>query len=245
VMTEGGLGPQGLGVRTAQKVRLMHAAVRHILRHDPEHLPWNEADFGAPINQEDMAATMMEFSFVVLEGLRRLGIQLSRLEQESYLHSWLAVGRVMGVEASSMPSDFNDARELTTTIARRQIEGSREGRIMAEALIEGMQTTMPPFFKGFIASAMRFFLENDTITGQNVADMLWLPRADWTTLLVEAAGALGNLAGLAALQESHLTAMLRHFKLQYIQRLLKVERGPGRPAFRIPTRLQEIWQVGG
>ena len=72
VLSPGGLEPAGAGVRTAQKVRLMHAAVRHLLTHDPAR-PWEE-DLGVPINQEDLAGTLMTFSCLVLEGLGRLGI---------------------------------------------------------------------------------------------------------------------------------------------------------------------------
>src|SRR5713101_3917622 len=54
VMEPGGLGPRGRGIRTAQKVRLMHAAVRHQLRHD-KTVKWNDHTYGVPINQEDLA----------------------------------------------------------------------------------------------------------------------------------------------------------------------------------------------
>jgi hypothetical protein len=33
VLDEGGLGPHGRGRRSAQKVRLLHATIRHFLRH--------------------------------------------------------------------------------------------------------------------------------------------------------------------------------------------------------------------
>src|SRR5262249_12839023 len=41
VLSPEGLAPAGSGVRTAQKVRLMHAAVRHMLTRDPAR-PWEE-----------------------------------------------------------------------------------------------------------------------------------------------------------------------------------------------------------
>src|SRR5687768_16325233 len=58
VMAEDGLGPHGKGVRTAEKVRLMHAAVRHLIRSDPKN-PWDVKELGVPINQEDLAGTLM------------------------------------------------------------------------------------------------------------------------------------------------------------------------------------------
>ena len=48
-MAPGGLVPGGRGVRDAQKVRLMHAAVRHLVRDSDVYDP----EWGVPINQED------------------------------------------------------------------------------------------------------------------------------------------------------------------------------------------------
>jgi len=45
VMAPGGLGPRGRGIRTVQKVRLMHAAVRRQLRHETT-TKWDHAFFG-------------------------------------------------------------------------------------------------------------------------------------------------------------------------------------------------------
>jgi len=73
VMGPGGLTARGRGIRTAQKVRLMHAAIRHLLLHDP-HTPWDTADLGVPINQEDLAGTLMTFSYQILDGLNSSGI---------------------------------------------------------------------------------------------------------------------------------------------------------------------------
>src|SRR5581483_7387456 len=84
VMRPGGLSAGGTGVKTAQKVRLMHAGVRHQIH---AYTGWN-AEFGEPINQEDMAGTLMSFSWVVVDGLRRLGMGLNDAEAEAYLHAW-------------------------------------------------------------------------------------------------------------------------------------------------------------
>ena len=66
----------GYGIRTVQKVRLMHAAVRHGLHH-VENLKWDELFFGVPINQEDLAGTLLTFSFLSIDGLRKLGANIS------------------------------------------------------------------------------------------------------------------------------------------------------------------------
>ncbi|MGH2726932.1 MAG: oxygenase MpaB family protein, partial [Actinomycetota bacterium] len=63
VMSPGGMQPGARGYRTVRKVRLMHAGVRYLILHDPriarngesgKEVIWS-ADWGLPINQEDMA----------------------------------------------------------------------------------------------------------------------------------------------------------------------------------------------
>src|SRR5262249_45188084 len=70
-MDPGGLAKDGRGVRAAQKVRLMHAAIRHLVLKDRQR-PYDPVAFGLPVNQEDMAGTLMTFSCVTLDALRKL-----------------------------------------------------------------------------------------------------------------------------------------------------------------------------
>ena len=51
----------------------MHAAVRYQIA---THGRWNPA-WDRPINQEDLAGTLLAFSWVCLDGLRQMGFQLS------------------------------------------------------------------------------------------------------------------------------------------------------------------------
>ena len=45
----------------------MHAAVRHLVRSSPRYDP----EWGTPVNQEDLAGTLMTFSIVVLDALEQ------------------------------------------------------------------------------------------------------------------------------------------------------------------------------
>ena len=46
----------GLAVRSALRVRLLHAAVRSLI--EAHNRPWEAKELGRPINQEDMAGTL-------------------------------------------------------------------------------------------------------------------------------------------------------------------------------------------
>src|SRR5262249_32749607 len=124
VLAVGGLGPQGDGVRDAQKVRLMHAGGRRWLLTSPD--VWNPS-WGAPLNQEDLAGTLMAFTVGVLQGVERLGVTVFPWQQEAYLHAWKVVGALMGIDADLLPADMDEARQLTALIERRNFRASPEG----------------------------------------------------------------------------------------------------------------------
>jgi hypothetical protein len=46
VMAQGGLEPGGKGIKAVQKIRLMHSAIRHLIRGTGR---WNEGELGVPI----------------------------------------------------------------------------------------------------------------------------------------------------------------------------------------------------
>lgn len=50
-----------------------------------------------------MIATLLSFSWVVVQGVRRLGIPMSDMEARALLHLWRWVGWVMGVDPHHCP----------------------------------------------------------------------------------------------------------------------------------------------
>lgn len=83
VMQSGGLAPRSDGADGVISVRLLHEMVRRLCLSPPTHgdsatmatarPAWDVAALGYPVNQEDMLATLLAFSIVVVEGVRRLG----------------------------------------------------------------------------------------------------------------------------------------------------------------------------
>jgi len=65
---------------------------------------WDVAAFGVPINQEDMAATLLAFSYNVLVGIEAIrGAPLPRADQAAYLHLWRYIGFLLGVDDEHNP----------------------------------------------------------------------------------------------------------------------------------------------
>jgi len=247
VLSPGGLAPEGRGVRTAQKVRLMHAAIRRLLRHDPAR-PWDD-ELGVPINQEDLAGTLMTFSLLVLEGLERLGLELSSAEREGYLHTWMGVGRILGVRGELLPASVAEARELTVRIYRRQVEGSPEGRALLAALVEGYEGLLPSeSLSGAPRMLIRYFLDPEPITGRDIAGLLGLDDGGLAVPIVRAAMSLVDLAGMAmgdapspAPDPSPDAGMARELGLVTTRAILLIDRGGSRAPFHVPEDLQDSW----
>jgi ER-bound oxygenase mpaB/B'/Rubber oxygenase, catalytic domain len=241
VMAEGGLRPSGRGVRTAQKVRLMHAAVRHLITHDRER-PWDPS-LGVPINQEDLAGTLMTFGYVVLDGLDRLSVHVGDDDREAYFHAWQAVGRLMGVREELIPANVAEGRRLTEIIHARQIAPSPEGRELTRALVHGYEKLLPAHLAGVPASLIHFFLDRDPFTGQNVAEMLGVPPGDWTEHVTRLVVHVDAFLTRRGIENPVADRVLAYVNRQMIEGMLLVERGGRRAPFYIPDELQAQWGI--
>lgn len=142
VLAEGGLAANGKGVVTLQKVRLIHASIRYYLKHKNQE-PFDTATYGEPINQEDLAGTLMSFGPVILSGLKRLNVDLSETEQNNYMHCWKVVGHLMGIEETLLPNTYNEGFELATKILKHQSAESEAGKALTDSCVQFMNYLTP------------------------------------------------------------------------------------------------------
>jgi hypothetical protein len=186
VMERGALLPGGNGVRAAQKVRLVHAAVRYrLLRASPT---WNTNELGAPVNQEDLAGTLLTFSLVPLDALDKLGFKVSNEEAEAWLHAWTVVGFFLGIDERLLPDEPTQARELMVLIRDRQWAPSPEGRALIRPLLSMLQQSFPgQVLPGLPVAMIRY------LAGDRCADVLGLPPTNWTLQALRAAERLGPI----------------------------------------------------
>ena len=173
VMKLKGLEPGEPGMRSVQKVRLIHAAIRYLILHDKQK-KW-PADFGVPINQEDMAGTLLVFSFLIIDGLRKLGIWVRRQDKQHFMDTWAVIGRLMGVREELIPGSVKEAKALSKLIQKRQIEVGDEGLQMTHALLTMFEETLPGgFFRPWPAALMRFFLPTNVADGFEIRRNIFL-----------------------------------------------------------------------
>ncbi|MFL5320779.1 MAG: prenyltransferase/squalene oxidase repeat-containing protein, partial [Myxococcaceae bacterium] len=228
-MDEGAFDENGRGIRSAQKVRLLHAAIRHLINSRPTPA-WDRDKLGPPINQEDLGGTLMTFSVVTLEGLHSLGIPVTDTEAEAWIHAWNVAGHFLGIRPELLPDNLAQAEELMSAIRERQWGRSAAGKRLIRPLIQMMQE----YFPGTALDGLPIALVRH-LAGDECGDLLGLPPADWTKLLVDAAPALG-----AIIPEEQTFAPLplyRRANHVLMEAIVRVSREGKDVRFRIPRSL--------
>lgn len=228
-MVPGGLDEGGKGVRSIQKVRMMHASIRQYALHGAA---WKEhPEWGAPINQEELAGTLMAFSVVALEGLEKLGIKVSRADKEDYLHAWTCIGYVLGIDPAALPADLREGEKLWKAVCKRNFRPTPEALQLMAAHLEFVKEMLPGHTAdGLVESLMRYLM------GKRIAcDILGLPKASWTDWLIGWIRAILLLDRLWIFKGRGMNALLRTISEELMESLQAYWSDGGPPPFRIPT----------
>ncbi|MFE7130729.1 oxygenase MpaB family protein [Streptomyces sp. NPDC057638] len=176
-------------IPAAQKVRLLHASIRHHLRREGR---WDTERLGTPICQEDMIGGQLAFSIMVLDALHRLGIHISNEGADAYYYAWRVVGAMLGIDTALMPKDLDEARLFGDLYLTRHLGPSSEGVHLTRQLIDLYEEVVPGTVFDPVVPAMIRYLMGDT-----VADWLDVPRsAFWDTAIRTAPTLLGVLETL-------------------------------------------------
>lgn len=230
-----GLKPGALGWRTVLRVRLMHAQVRRLL---VESERWSMTEWSHPINQHDMLATILLFSCVFIDGIRKLGVHVTAQEADDYQHLFRYVGELIGVDPALLPATHAEAMRLAQLIRLTQGAPDADSRELVTALIEGpLRLAKTPeqleLARRHVAVARGICRG---LIGDELADALGLPR-DHTRYLVT--GVRLTLNVLEGLRRSvpRLNDFVEHLGRRYWD--FTVERGlRGVPArYELPQRL--------
>lgn len=172
-------------IPAAQKVRLLHASIRHHLKREDR---WDTAELGTPICQEDMIGGQMMFSIQVLDALHRLGIHMSTEGADAYYYAWRVVGAMLGIDQSHAPQNLEQARRFSDLYMTRHMGPSEEGAQLTRQLIDLYEEVVPgTFFDPVVGALIRYLI------GDTCADWLQVPRTPWDTAVKAAPALLGIL----------------------------------------------------
>jgi hypothetical protein len=188
-----GLTPGSRGYQTVLSVRGFHTAIRRMLAdQEPWHSDWDEV----PINQEDLLGTLTTFTVVIIETLAKMDVEVTPEERDAYLHAWLVVGFLLGIDYDLLRSHpFNKKLEPLTyfemqlvrdSIFRRHAAPSASGQILIRALIGAQEDALPRALRPLPPAAMRRFI------GDDAADLLQIPPAGPARVMLNAFGPLGS-----------------------------------------------------
>lgn len=146
----------GKAIRSAQKIRLIHASIRYFIEQKGN---WDTPKDGVPINMKYELGTLLAFSALTLEGLESINIKLSENERESYMHTWNVIGYFLGIPEDVLPQSYADGLALGYEILNTEAGISPDGNKLVQALI-GYYRTIPPgnIFNAFPEILLRFFL---------------------------------------------------------------------------------------
>ena len=99
---------------------------------------WSLEEDGIPINKEALAETLLTFSFVILRGLSRIGVHLTKDQQDAYLHSWNIAGYVLGVDEAFLKefSNYENTEVIYKQILQRRFGKTPDGILLQESLLD-------------------------------------------------------------------------------------------------------------
>ena len=138
MMRRNSIQKESVGMKHILKVRFIHAMVRYHMR---KH-KWDAAQYGVPINQEDMSLTIQTFSVGAILGLDRLDINLSKKEKDALVHYWSIVGAIIGVEDAINPKDYESGKKYYEKILFLQAHKCKEGEQLLRALSNFINGTL-------------------------------------------------------------------------------------------------------
>lgn len=265
VMSKGGLQPEGRGIRTAQRVRLLHAAIRHLTLQEPgpdadkqkpkdlseaySNKLWDEEKFGRAISQEYMAGTLLTFSYVILRGMRQFEAKLTPEEENAYLHCWNVVGYIMGIDERLFANDMKEAERLYSRIMTRNRRGTPEGQKLTRAILKYMGDRIRnsgAIFRVLPVSRVPLLLMQELV-GRDTAVLLGIRGG-----IVDGISRVFLVAIMQALsrlrRRIYGNLSFRHMVAEWLFRMLadeirKTNRGGNRAPFRIPEDLEQGWKL--
>lgn len=234
MMDKNPLGEKSQFIPAIQKVRLVHAGVRHFLRQADE--VWPEEKYGVPICQEDLLGALMLFSVQVLKGMKHLGVIVSQQEAEDYYYVWRVTGVMLGIREDIIPESIEDAYALNDVLIKRHFGVSEEGLELTRELMDMYKEIIPgKMFDGIAPALARYVVEDE------IADLMEIPRSGWDKVV----------SGLAAVNkifekvEDHFTParfILDKAAWMMLKGSLRVYTNGERLPYTIPADLQAGWE---
>jgi hypothetical protein len=164
------------GWRAAAGVRTFHAAIRQMLLNNR----WDTTAHGVPVNQEDLIGTLVLFTVAVVDALKKMGVTVKPEERDAYVHLWMVVGYLLGIdyslihrEVAGTRSDaeltFEELRVLGDVLQKRNSRMNPDGQQLSASLMGLFRQSISGPLGSFPAAATRILI------GDEQGDLLDIP----------------------------------------------------------------------
>ncbi|MGW4386484.1 oxygenase MpaB family protein [Streptomyces sp. NPDC004685] len=174
-----GFEPTGQFVVTANKTRVVHAAVRHLLPQSPH---WTAVtDEKTPISNADILVTFHSLGTFVRRKLLEWKVPFSAEDQDAFLHSWQVALHLLGVRDEYIPKSWADAEAQSGQVLTPILSPTTEGIELAEDLLGLTAQVDLGVTRGFLNEFVRYVLSNE------IGDWLGLKRDYASAALIRTA----------------------------------------------------------
>ncbi|MEU4247949.1 oxygenase MpaB family protein [Amycolatopsis sp. NPDC026612] len=164
----GAFEPTGQFVVTANKTRLVHAAVRHLLPQSPH---WRAAaDEQVPISNGDILVTFHSLGTFVHRKLRDWHVPMSAADEDAFLHQWQVAIHLLGVRDEFIPQTWAAADAQSAQVLTPLLAPTAEGKELAADLLGLTAQVDLGVTRGFLNEFVRYVLSDE------VGDWLGLKR---------------------------------------------------------------------
>lgn len=171
--------PQGQFVVTANKTRMVHAAVRHLLPQLPQ---WKQgATEEIPISNGDILVTFHSLGTFVHKKFKEWRIPMTAAEEEAFLHSWQVAISLLGVRDEFIPQSWPDAYAQAAQVLTPVLAPTTEGKALAETLLGLPSEVDLGVTRGFLNEFVRYTL------GDEISNWLGLRRDYASAALIKVA----------------------------------------------------------
>jgi hypothetical protein len=170
VMAPDALEPTGCGIRSIQKLRLVHAFIRarinlksdqdsgkssnkNDMEIDTDYWGggiWQKDIWGLPINQQDMIFAIHTFSMEVIDGLTNTDEDFDISTKNDYYYAWHLFGKALGVDDAINPDNYTDGKKLQEQIYAVQFyPKNADGTPLDNKIAPILSTPLVSFIKEF------------------------------------------------------------------------------------------------
>jgi hypothetical protein len=168
----------GIGFRSVIRVRMLHSHVRLRLLQSPKY---DTEEFGIPINQEDLLATLGAFSVAFIWSMERMKIYISAEDKEAYIAAWRHIGYYMGISPHHLQRFYKDyhtaEKHLCSSIAHLlEPEFGKPSGMLPLQLLNGI--TNRPLY----GHSLEYHAElSRLLIGDTLAELFQLPHGNFGT----------------------------------------------------------------